>query len=230
MAKTMNDNLLGSLKQFGSAAAEAGLKVGKFFEPAVRSVIDSMTEAIGKSDNFFSTVDKLASFDFGSKKNLAEFDKRQKEYEKLAKENPMAAKVAGWERSRRKAVELHELSQGNSTASIERYNQTYSQVSAEDPQAIKMLWVWKELEATGERVSGLFGGLKEIFSNFFSGMLEGIEEFSPLFGATMVLFESSLADLSAAWEQVKEPVMELASLIGEGLIGAHTGSRWRCSV
>lgn len=199
MAKTMNDNLSGSLKQFGSAAAEAGLKVGKFFEPAVRSVIDSMTEAIGKSDNFFSVVDKLAGFDFGSGKNLAEFNKRQKEYEKLAKENPMAARVAGWERSRRKAAQLHELGQGNSTASIERYNQTYSQVSAEDPQAIKMLWVWQQLEAQGERIGGLFGGLKDIFSNLFSGMLEGIEEFSPLFGAAMALFESGLADLGAAW-------------------------------
>lgn len=132
----------------------------------------------------------------------------------------MATRVAGWERSRRKAVKLHELGQGNSTASIERYNQTYSQTQAEDPQAIKMLWILQQFESTGERIGGLFGGLKDIFSNLFSGMLEGIEEFSPLFGAAMALFESGLADLGAAWEQVKEPVMELASLIGEGLIAA----------
>jgi len=220
MAKTMQDNLSGSLKSPGSAAEESALKFGGLLEPAVRGVVDALTESITEGNNFFGTTDKLASFDFGNSNNLAEFEKRMQEYEKLAKENPIAAKFANLERSRRTAVQLHEAGQGNTTADLTKYEQMYSQAEEQDPQAVQILEVWNKLEEGGARIQAIFGDIEEIFSNLFSGATEGFENFAPLFGAATVIFESGLNDLSEAWNEIKEPVTESANLTGEVLVAA----------
>lgn len=54
MAKTMNDNLKGSLTELGSAMESVALKVGKVFEPAIR-------KAVKKSQKWFSDLSKTLS-------------------------------------------------------------------------------------------------------------------------------------------------------------------------
>jgi len=212
MAKTMNDNLAGSLKTLGSAAAEAGLKIGKALEPAVRGIVDRMTKAIQKTDEYAETVKKLADFDM---KNAT--PEQRQEFIKQSKEHPILYRMAQLEKSRRNAAKMRDRSQ----FSMDTMNpQEYLQLEKEDPQAGKMLKFLQQIDTWVGKIINGFGHLGTVIDEFFSGGFTGFDQFMPLLKTAFGFIDEGMKSLSSSWDILGEPVKEFIGLVGTVLVGA----------